>query len=120
MRSDSVRKLLLNRRVIMSIKHISIGVNNPEKVANVLAELFGSVAMPFPPSPGGWVAFADDDRGTIVEVVPIDVQIIPGTGLPDEAGFSIETRTDEFEATFTPGNETCLFSPTHLNLNSPL
>ena len=104
----------------MSINHISIGVNNPEKVAKVLAELFGSVAMPFPPSPGGWVAFAGDDRGTMIEVVPIDVQLIPGVGLPDEAGFSRETKTDEFEATFTPGNEICLFSSTHVNLNSPL
>lgn len=102
------------------INHISIGVNNPEHVANVLAELFGGVAMPFPPSPGGWVAFADDDRGTIVEVVPIDVQLVPGEGLPDEATFSKETITDEFEATFVAGNETTLFGSVHLNINSPL
>ena len=91
------------------INHISFGVNNPEKVANILAELWGGVALPFPPSPGGWVAFADDGRGTIVELIPIDVQLIPGTGYPDEATFTKETPTDEFEGTFEPGNDPSLF-----------
>jgi hypothetical protein len=102
------------------INHISFGVNNPEKVANILAELWGGVAMPFPPSPGGFVAFADDGCGTLVELVPLDVQLVPGTELPDEATFTKETRTDDFEGTFTPGNETSLFGSVHLNINSPL
>ena len=102
------------------INHISIGVNNPEKVANILAELWGGVAMPFPPSPGGFVALADDGIGTIVECLPIDVHAVPGTGLPEEEGFSKETVTDEFEATFVAGNETSLFGSVHLNINSPL
>jgi len=102
------------------INHISFGVNEPRKVANILAELWGGVAMPFPPSPGGWAAFADDGKGTMVELVPIDVHLIPGEGLPDEATFNEETRTDEYEATFTPGNESSLFGSVHLNINSPL
>jgi len=102
------------------INHISFGVNNPEKIANILAELWGGVAMPFPPSPGGFVAFADDGKGTIVELIPIDVHAIPGIGLPDEEGFSIETNTDEFEAQFVDGNEPSLFGSVHLNINSPL
>ncbi len=102
------------------INHISIGVNNPEKIANILAELWGGVAMPFPPSPGGFVAFADDGKGTIVECLPLDVHAVPGTGLPEEEGFSIETVTDEYECTFVSGNETSLFGSVHLNINSPL
>ena len=102
------------------INHISIGVNNPEKVANILAELWGGVAMPFPPSPGGFVAFADDGKGTIVELIPVDVHLVPGEGLPEEEGFSIETVTDDFEATFVPDNEPSLFGSVHLNINSPL
>jgi hypothetical protein len=102
------------------INHISIGVNNPEKVANILAELWGGVAMPFPPSPGGFVAFADDGKGTIVELIPVDVHLVPGEGLPEEEGFSIETITDDFEATFVPDNEPSLFGSVHLNINSPL
>jgi len=102
------------------INHISIGVNEPEKAANVLAELWGGVALPFPPSPGGWVAFADDGRGTMCEIIPIDVQLIPGTELPAEEGFTRETITDDFEATFVPGNDPSLFGSVHVNINSPL
>ena len=87
------------------INHISFGVKNPEHVANILAELWGGYAFPFPPSPGGYVAFADDGKGTLVELVPIDVNLVPGIGLPDEATFSKETRTDDFEGTFLQGNE---------------
>lgn len=102
------------------INHISLPASDPEKVANVLAELFGGVAMPFPPSPGGFVAFADDDRGTLVEVIPADVHLVPGKGLPEEEGFTRETITDDFEATFVPGNEGSLFGSVHVNINSPL
>jgi hypothetical protein len=102
------------------INHISIGVNNPEHVANVLAELWGGYAMPFPPSPGGYVVFADDGRGTMVEVIPSDVHLVPGVGLPDEEGFTRETITDDFEATFVPGNDGSSFGSVHLNINSPL
>lgn len=102
------------------INHISFGVNDPEKVANILAELWGGVAMPFPPSPGGFVAFADDGIGTLVELVPADVHLVPGTGYPDETNFTLETRTDDYESTFEPGNESSLFGSVHLNINSPL
>ena len=102
------------------INHISIGVNDPEHVANVVAELWGGYAMPFPPSPGGYVAFAEDGKGSMVEFVPAHVQIVPGIGVPDEEGFSIETVTDDFEGTFVPDNETTLFGSVHLNINSPL
>ncbi|MBP9110085.1 MAG: hypothetical protein KBF83_11070 [Pyrinomonadaceae bacterium] len=102
------------------INHISFGVNNPEKVANILAELWGGVAIPFPPSPGGYVAFADDGKGTMVEIIPLDVQLVPGVGLPDAGSFTKETPTEDFEATFVPGNESSLFGSVHLNINSPL
>ena len=102
------------------INHISIGVNNPEHVAGVLAELWGGYSMPFPPSPGGYVVFADDGRGTMVEIIPSDVHLVPGLGLPEEEGFTRDTITDDFEATFVPGNERSLFGSVHLNINSPL
>ncbi|HMU33311.1 MAG TPA: hypothetical protein PKC89_05565 [Pyrinomonadaceae bacterium] len=102
------------------INHISIGVNDPKHAADVIAELWGGVAFPFPPSPGGYVAFADDDKGSIIECVPLDVNVIPGEGFPEQENFSIQTPTDEFEATFVAGNETSLFSSVHVNINSPL
>lgn len=102
------------------INHVSIGVNNPEHVANVIAELWGGYAMPFPPSPGGYVVFEDDGRGTMIEIVPSDVQLVPGIGVPPEEGFTAETVTDDFEATFVAGNERSLFGSVHVNINSPL
>lgn len=102
------------------INHISFGVDNPEKVANIIAELWGGVAMPFPPSPGGFIAFADDGRGTTVELVPLDIHLVPGTGLPEEEGFTPQTNTDQYEGTFERGNESSLFGSVHLNINSPL
>jgi hypothetical protein len=102
------------------INHISIGVKDPKHVANVLAELWGGYAMPFPPSPGGYVVFADDGKGTMLEVVPDDVHLVPGVGLPEEQGFSRETKTEDFEATFVAGNERSVFGSVHLNINSPL
>jgi hypothetical protein len=102
------------------INHISIGVNNPQHVAEVLAELWGGYAFPFPPSPGGYVVLADDGRGTLVELIPADVHLVPGIGYPDQQNFSIETDTADYEATFVPGNERSLFGSVHLNINSPL
>lgn len=102
------------------INHISIGVNNPKHVANVVGEIWGGIAMPFPPSPGGYVVFANDGRGTMIELVPADVHLVPGLGLPPEDGFSRETNTEDFEATFVPGNGVSLFGSVHVNINSPL
>jgi hypothetical protein len=33
------------------INHISIAVNDPERVANVLAEIWDGAVFPFPPAP---------------------------------------------------------------------
>ncbi len=102
------------------INHVSIGVNDPKKVADVIAELWGGKAFPFPPSPGSYVVFANDGRGTLIEIIPSDVQLVPGIGVPSEEGFTAQTPTDEFEATFVPGNERSLFGSVHVNINSPL
>lgn len=52
--------------------HLSIDARDPQRVATVLAELFGSgAAMPFPPvGDGSWVAMAGDERNTMVEIYP--------------------------------------------------
>ena len=102
------------------INHISIGVNNPEKVANVLAELWNGYAYPFPPSPGSFIVFADDNRGSLVEVTPIDTVLVPGEGLPSEENFSINTPTGEHEAKFVSSDFSPKFVATHLNINTNL
>jgi len=49
--------------------HLSIDADDPQRVAEVLAEFWGGRAMPFPPvGVGSWVATAGDDRGTMIEV----------------------------------------------------
>jgi hypothetical protein len=73
--------------------HLSIDARDPQRVAGVIVELFGSgKSAPFPPvAKGSWVALALDDRNTTVEVYPRGtvLQEVPGdadgVGLPDPA-----------------------------------
>lgn len=65
------------------IHHISIAARDPKRVADVLAELLGGQAFPFPPAPGGFVTVCDDDYATLVEVYPIDTVMTPGEGDQD-------------------------------------
>ncbi|MEM8854689.1 MAG: hypothetical protein AAGD34_13390 [Pseudomonadota bacterium] len=55
----------------MSLLHVSISAEQPERVATCLAQLMGGKAMPFPPFPDCWIAFAERDDGTAIEVYPI-------------------------------------------------
>ena len=55
------------------INHISLGVHNPEKVAVVLAELWSGYALPFPVCAASFIVFADDERGTVLEITPNNV-----------------------------------------------
>jgi hypothetical protein len=54
----------------MPIFHVSISANDPQAVATFLAGIMGGEAMPFPPFPDCWIAFAQEDDGTAVEVYP--------------------------------------------------
>lgn len=63
----------------MSILHLSINANDPEDVANFLANVMGGTAMPFPPFPDCWIAFAAEDDGTAVEVYPTTHVLEAGT-----------------------------------------
>lgn len=73
--------------------HLSIDARDPQRVARVIAELFGKGrAVPFPPvAKGSWVALALDERNTTVEVYPRGTVLQPvpgdadGVGLPDPA-----------------------------------
>ena len=46
------------------INHISIAVNEPERVANVLAEIWDGMVFPFPPAPDSFFVVANDGKGT--------------------------------------------------------
>lgn len=62
------------------IFHASIPARDPRHVAEVLAELWGGFAAPFPSFPDAWMAVSGDDRGTIIECYPGDRVIAPGFG----------------------------------------
>jgi hypothetical protein len=100
------------------INHISIGVNDPENVANVLAELWNGMVLPFSPAPGSFMVLANDGKGTGVEITPINTILVPGEGLPPED--DLDAATEEYEAKFVPSDFVPQYVPTHLNINTKL
>jgi hypothetical protein len=73
--------------------HVSIEADRPLHVAQVLAEFWGGAAMPFPPvADGSWVAFAGDDRASLIEVYPRGTELRPAEGAADAVGVEGEPR----------------------------
>jgi hypothetical protein len=67
--------------------HVSIDADDPRHVAEVIAELWGGVATPFPPViEGSWIALAGDDRNTAIEVYPRGTELVEGEGDADAIG----------------------------------
>ncbi|NIJ20964.1 hypothetical protein FHS95_002656 [Sphingomonas naasensis] len=67
--------------------HLSIDADDPRRVAQVIAELWGGVASPFPPViDGSWIAMAGDDRNTAVEVYPRGTELVEAEGDADAVG----------------------------------
>jgi hypothetical protein len=67
------------------IHHLSIAARDPQHVAEVLAELMGGRAVPFPPNPGSFFALQLDEHGSGVEVYPAGTELRPGGS--DGGGF---------------------------------
>ncbi len=59
------------------IHHLSIAARDPKHAAEVLAELMGGTAVPFPPNPGSFFALQLDDHGSGVEVYPAGTALEP-------------------------------------------
>ena len=98
------------------INHISIAANEPERVANVLAEIWDGLVYPFPPAPGSFFVLANDGRGTAVEVIPSGTVLVPGEGMPDEN--DLEAATEEYEGKFVQSELRPRYVATHLNINT--
>lgn len=60
------------------IHHISIAVNNPLHVAQVIAELWQGAVMPFPEHEGSYMALSYDPYGTLIVVFPKGAELTPG------------------------------------------
>jgi catechol 2,3-dioxygenase-like lactoylglutathione lyase family enzyme len=59
------------------IHHLSIAAGNPKEAADILAELMGGTAVPFPPNPGSYFALQLDEHGSGVEVYPAGTELEP-------------------------------------------
>ena len=101
------------------IHHISIGVKEPERVARVLAELWEGYAMPFPVAEGGWIAMTGDANGTEIEVVPMQLDMVPGVGEPDPqvpVGYDLQPWEVHFQPN-APGRQ---YGSSHVAVSSRL
>lgn len=88
------------------IHHLSIAAREPQHTAEVLAELMGGRAVPFPPHPGSFFALQLDEHGSGVEVYPAGTELEPNGDVggsfvkrPAEAGygsthFALSVKTD--------------------------
>lgn len=99
------------------IFHISMPAHEPERVAKVVAELWGGEAFPFLPMArnGSWVAFAGDDRGSAIEFYPRGAEISPSTE-DYPTGFTVTVN----EAAANAVDEAAGRSATHAAVFSPL
>src|ERR1700722_16082222 len=59
------------------IHPLSIAAGDPQHAADVLAELMGGKAVPFPPNPGSFFALQLDEHGSGVEVYPAGTVLRP-------------------------------------------
>jgi hypothetical protein len=98
------------------INHISIAVNEPERVANFIAELWNGMVFPFPPAPNSFFVIANDGKGTAIEITPAGTVLVPGEGLPDEN--EPDAATEPFEAQFVRSEFVPRYVATHLNINT--
>ncbi|MDZ8239453.1 MAG: hypothetical protein RMZ69_20270 [Nostoc sp. ChiQUE01a] len=80
------------------IHHVSISAENPQHVAQILAEILQGQPTHHPYSPGGYIVFPFDEYGTEIEVYPLGTEITPGES--DEKRAYIENSTaSKFTAT---------------------
>jgi len=100
------------------LNHISIAVNEPKRVAGILAELWGGMVIPFPPAPGSYIVLANDGKGSGVEVTPAGTVLVPGEGLPPED--DLNAATAEYEAKFVKSEFVPQYVATHLNISTEL
>lgn len=80
------------------IHHISVSANNPQHVAQVLAEIFKGQAVPFPVHPGSYMVIAMDEHGTAIEVYPTGSELVPGSG-QEACSFFQNPQPSQFTAT---------------------
>ena len=79
------------------IHHLSIAAREPQRVAQVLAEMMGGKAVPFPPNPKSFFALQLDEHGSGVEVYPAGTALRPKGAVG--AGFTKQEKSGRYGAT---------------------
>jgi hypothetical protein len=70
--------------------HLSIEADNPQRMAEFFADVWGGEAFQFPSvTPGSWVGMSGDDRGTIIEVYPRGTELHAVEGDKDAVGLRV-------------------------------
>lgn len=80
------------------IHHISISAKDPQRVASVIAELWQTQFLPFPPFPGSFIVILNDGHGTAIEVTPMGTELMPGQDI-QEVQSGINASPSAFTAT---------------------
>lgn len=78
------------------LHHISIAVQHPLHVANVLAELCQGCVFPFPVFQNSFLVMTGDAHGTAIEVLPMGTELIPNT---EEVGAQMNQLPSSYTAT---------------------
>jgi hypothetical protein len=86
--------------------HVSVEADDPRRVAEALAQIWGGEAFPFPPvGIGSWVAIAGDEYGSLIEVYARGTELHEGGGSEGAFGVQAEQRRN---------------GPTHFAMGTPL
>ena len=80
------------------IHHLSIPAEDPALVSRVLAEMLGGHVTKFGPYQGSFIAWADDEHGTAIEVYPVGTEMFPDAG-QGQANFRHNPSASGFVAT---------------------
>jgi hypothetical protein len=89
------------------IHHISLAVNDPLHVAEVVAKLWQGQAVPFPNHPGSYIALALDSYGTAIEFLPKGTVLTP----------PVDNEPGQFSE---PNSAAAVYTATHANIAVPI
>jgi hypothetical protein len=89
----------------MSISHVSVAVNDPERAARALAEIWRGSAYPFFPIAGAWIVFSGRDPASQIEFYPAGSELAPAD---DDIDYELRYRASASS-----------FTPTHVAIKAP-
>lgn len=79
------------------LHHISISVNNPLRVAKVLAQILYGRVVPFAICPGSYIVLQGDEYGTAIELLPSGIEM---TLKHQKVVYTHNTNYPQFSATY--------------------